>query len=134
MPDKTPAASAPSPARRKRGSLAHEAGLQAETLAADFLIQQGYTLLARRFRTPHGEIDLLMDNGDCLLAVEVKQRSTLADARYALSHRQGERLLRAFGFIIETRPDWQRPDNRLDVLIIDRAGSIEQIENALQLW
>lgn len=125
--------SAPSPARRKRGSLAYKAGLEAETLAAEFLLGQGYSLLGQRIRTPYGELDLLVANEDWLLAIEVKQRTTLADARYALSHRQGQRLLRSFGFIIETRPDWQRPNNRLDVLIIDGQGAIEHIEDALRL-
>lgn len=74
-----------------------------------------------------------MANEDWLLAIEVKQRATLADARQALSHRQSQRLLQAFAFIIETRPDWQRPNNRLDVLVIDGTGNIEQIEDALRL-
>ncbi|MCX5615680.1 YraN family protein [Bombella sp. TMW 2.2559] len=132
MPAKTPSA-APPLSRRKRGSLAYQAGKQAETLAAEFLSRQGYSCLGQRLRTPHGEIDLLMASEDWLLAIEVKQRATLADARQALSHRQGQRLLQAFAFIIETRPDWQRPNNRLDVLVIDGTGNIEQIEDALRL-
>ena len=38
---------------------AFRAGLSAESLAAAYLIAKGYRILARRFRTPHGEIDIV---------------------------------------------------------------------------
>nr|WP_283163713.1 YraN family protein [Parasaccharibacter sp. TMW2.1890] len=129
-----PSSLTPPPHRRKRGSLAYQAGKQAEDAAAEFLARQGYTPLARRLRTPCGEIDLLVANDEWLLAIEVKQRTTLSEARYALSPQQSQRLLRAFAFILETKPDWQRPNTRLDVLVIDKTGRIEQIEDALRLY
>lgn len=126
--------SAPLLHRKKRGSLAYQSGKDAEELAATFLAKQGYVPLARRLKTPCGEIDLLVANDEWLLAIEVKQRTTLTEARYALSPRQSQRLLRAFSFIIDTRPDWQRPNTRLDVLVVDKTGAIEQIKDALRLY
>ncbi|THD66121.1 MAG: YraN family protein, partial [Bradyrhizobium sp.] len=38
---------------------AFRAGLSAEARAAAFLMAKGYRILAKRFRTPYGEIDLV---------------------------------------------------------------------------
>ena len=38
---------------------AFHTGVSAESLAAAFLIAKGYRILARRFRTPYGEIDIV---------------------------------------------------------------------------
>ena len=51
-------------------------GRWGETLAADYLTQKGYAILERNFRTPYGEIDLIADEGNSLVFVEVKTRST----------------------------------------------------------
>jgi len=53
-------------------------GEDGEQLAADYLQKQGYTILARRFRTKVGEIDIIAKEDDYLVFVEVKtRRSTI---------------------------------------------------------
>jgi putative endonuclease len=49
-------------------------GNRGERLAARFLRRQGYRILARQYRTPLGEIDLIAQDGDCVVFVEVKTR------------------------------------------------------------
>ena len=49
-----------------------------EALAAKYLTQKGYTLLAQNARTPHGEIDLVTQEGETIVFVEVKTRSSTA--------------------------------------------------------
>jgi putative endonuclease len=49
-------------------------GLLGEDIAADFLIGLGYRVLERRWRTSRGELDLVVEDGRCLVAVEVKAR------------------------------------------------------------
>ncbi len=56
-------------------------GAWGESRAADFLQQQGLTLLGKNFRTAAGEIDLIAQDGDELVFVEVKTRSS-ADFGY----------------------------------------------------
>jgi len=51
-------------------------GEEGEQLAADYLDQQGYVILTRRFRTKIGEIDIIAKDRDCLVFVEVKTRSS----------------------------------------------------------
>jgi len=53
-----------------------EFGEQGEQLAADYLQKQGYQLLARRFRTKIGEIDIIAQKGGTIVFVEVKTRSS----------------------------------------------------------
>lgn len=50
-------------------------GRLAEEAAADFLRRQGFRVLARNYRTPLGEIDLVARDGEQVVMVEVKARS-----------------------------------------------------------
>lgn len=51
-------------------------GLLGESAAKKYLKQQGLKFLAANFRSPRGEIDLVFRDGDCLVFVEVKARSS----------------------------------------------------------
>lgn len=53
-------------------------GAYGETLAARHLVAGGLVLLDRNWRCPDGEVDLLLRDGDVLVACEVKTRSSLA--------------------------------------------------------
>lgn len=64
-------------------------GLYAETLAAALLRLKGYRILARRFRVPVGEIDLIARRGRHFAFVEVKARR---DSGEVLSARQQSRI------------------------------------------
>ena len=43
-----------------------------EELVEKFLSSKGYRVIARNYRSPFGELDILADNGEKLLIVEVK--------------------------------------------------------------
>jgi putative endonuclease len=47
-----------------------------EQAAAEYLEKQGYQILARNFRTEHGEIDIIARQENLVVFVEVKARST----------------------------------------------------------
>jgi len=51
-----------------------EAGKLGEELAAEELQRRGYAILARRYRTRYGEIDIVAQDGDTVVFVEVKAR------------------------------------------------------------
>lgn len=54
----------------------HQIGKAGEQLAARFLTEKGYTILERNWRFSKAEVDLIAKDGDSLVFVEVKTRST----------------------------------------------------------
>lgn len=71
---------------------AERRGRLAEWIAAAWLTLKGYDVLARRARTPFGEIDLVARRGDVLAMVEVKARRRHDVAREALTARNWRRI------------------------------------------
>ena len=53
-------------------------GDDGEALAAEFLQQKGYEILARKYRFRKSEIDLIVSRGNWLVFIEVKTRSSTA--------------------------------------------------------
>src|SRR2546427_11418534 len=72
---------------------AHLVGLSAESRAAAYLIAKGYRIVARRFRSPAGEIDIVARRRGTLVFVEVKARERLDDAAEAVTERQRRRTI-----------------------------------------
>lgn len=87
MTDRDP----PDPLRRARYRL----GLRAELVAAAFLILKGYRVLALRYKTPVGEIDIVARRGRRLAFVEVKRRPSELEAAEAVTPRSRKRIVRA---------------------------------------
>jgi putative endonuclease len=54
----------------------NELGKQAEDLAADYLIKNGYRILVRNFRYQKAEIDIISEKDNVIIVTEVKARST----------------------------------------------------------
>lgn len=62
-------------------------GKKGERLAEQYLKKQGYTLIKRNYKTPHGEADLLFSDGEEVIFVEVKTRTSgdFATAKQAVN-------------------------------------------------
>lgn len=117
-PGGTTARPAPSDTAR-RG--AWRRGWRAESAAALALRLKGYRILARRFRGPGGEIDLVARRGDTLAIVEVKTRADPDAALTAVTPRQRARVERAARAVLATLPDatWAATATvRFDVIIV----------------
>ena len=71
---------------------AEEAGRTAEIVALWFLRLKGYRLLAHRYKSPQGEIDLVMRKGDTTAFIEVKARATIDAAITSVTPYQSKRI------------------------------------------
>jgi putative endonuclease len=114
------------------GRRAQASGLDAEGLASAALIAEGWQVLARRARTPAGEIDLVAERDGLLVFAEVKRRPSLAGAAAALGARQRARLLAAAEALLATHTAWGRAGVRFDVLLVDERGRVRRITDAFR--
>src|SRR5438067_10767614 len=73
--------------------LAFRLGLSAESRAAALLIVKGFRILARRWKSPFGEIDIVARRRRLLVFVEVKARAQLDDSAWSVTPRQRARLV-----------------------------------------
>ena len=116
--DDTPPAKPPvkiaSPAR----VAAFRTGLSAESRAAALLMAKGYRILAKRFRTPYGEIDLVARKRNLLAFIEVKARANLDDAAYAVTPRQQQRIIEAAQAWLMAHPEHANFELRFDAMLI----------------
>jgi putative endonuclease len=97
---------------------AFRTGLSAESRAAACLLAKGYRILARRFRTPHGEIDIVARRRNLLAFVEVKARASLDEAAYAVTPRQQARIVAAAQAWLVTHPEHADFELRFDAMLI----------------
>lgn len=91
-------------------------GRLAESCCAGLLRLKGYRILARGFRVPVGEIDIIARKGRLLAFIEVKARS--AAGGEVLTSRQQKRIIRAAEAFMMTRPDLANLDLRFDLMLI----------------
>jgi putative endonuclease len=93
-------------------------GHRAETIAAWLLRCKGYKILARRYKTPAGEIDLVARRGRFVAFVEVKARPTLDAAIESIRHTQRSRIVRAGEMFLSRNPQYVNHFLRFDAILI----------------
>ena len=107
-------ASGPRPERQ----VAFRTGISAESRAALVLIAKGFRILARRFRSPVGEIDIVARRRHLLVFVEVKARDKLDDAAWSVTERQRSRIIAAAEAWLAANPDPGIQDIRFDAMLV----------------
>ena len=120
----------------KRGILNKLLGDRGERVAAKFLKRKGYRILARQSRSRIGEIDLIAQDGDVIVFVEVKTRSSskAGHPTEAITFTKRKQLTRAaMGWLKRRRLIEHR--SRFDVIAItwqEREPVIEHYQNAFE--
>lgn len=110
-------------------------GAFAEQEALQHLEQQGLTLVARNWRCPQGELDLVMYDGATLVFVEVRYRRHHAwgGALESIDARKQQRLVRAAQAFLVKETQWINYPCRFDVIAMTGAPTsyhLEWIANA----
>jgi putative endonuclease len=97
---------------------AFRVGISAESRAAAWLVAHGYRILARRWKSPVGEIDIIAARRNLLIFVEVKARADLDEAAESISHHQRRRIVAAAEAWLASYPQPPARDMRFDVILV----------------
>lgn len=96
-------------------------GTRAEQAAAEFLQARGLAVLQRNFRRRAGELDLIAREGEVLVIIEVRLRSTPAcgGAAASITACKQRRMVRAARQLLQSHPHSRRFAVRFDALLVD---------------
>ena len=103
---------------RPERQVAFRTGISAESRAAMLLVAKGFRILARRWKSAVGEIDIIARRRNLLIFVEVKARNTLDEAAWSVTERQQARIIAAAEAWLAQNPDPRIRDIRLDVMLV----------------
>lgn len=92
-------------------------GIYAEKLAMILLIFKGYKIIAWRYKTPFGEIDIIAKKNNFLIFFEVKStKKKYLNIELALRKKQIKRIFRAADFFIKNNQISQKIVRRIDFI------------------
>lgn len=97
---------------------AHRGGLRAELFALLYMSLKGYWLVSWRYKTPVGEIDLILRRGRTLAFVEVKARADKESAAHAIHLTNQSRVVRAAQYFLQAHPNYAGHEMRFDAVLI----------------
>lgn len=110
---------------------ANRRGARAELWAAAVLTLKGYRVLARRYKTPVGEIDLIARRGRRVAFVEVKQRPSFALCEAAVTGETRQRVRRAAAWWMSKNSRYREFDQGFDLIFIAGWAAPRHLLNAL---
>lgn len=101
-----------------------------ETLAAWYLQMKGWRIVARRVKTPRGEVDLIARRGRTLAFIEVKWRSSADQLDHAVDPYRLRRVAAA-AEVLAARHARAGDTLRIDVLLLAPGRFPRHMANAL---
>lgn len=112
------------------GKTGHARGKVAEQAAAEYLKRKGMQILEMRYKRPTGEIDVIAQEGQIIVAVEVKFRQTLEAALEAVTPKAQRRIAKTLmGYMVEKNL-YERCLCRFDVVAVTPPLCIHHLDNA----
>ena len=123
-----PAPLKPSP--RPERVAAFRLGISAESRAAFFLMAKAYRIVAGRWKTRFGEVDIVARRRRDLVFVEVKARDSLDDAAESVTERSRQRIVAAAQMWLVHRPQDTQCNIRFDVILVVPGKLPRHIVNA----
>lgn len=114
-------------------------GRRAEDIACNYLKGQfGFKLLGRNYRTPHGEIDLIMKDGDITVFIEVRSRTTqrFLDPAESIDRWKCSRIIRSSEYYLQRKvSNYNTVKCRFDVVTLTgplESARLEWIKDAFE--
>ncbi|MFQ5546598.1 MAG: YraN family protein [Acidiferrobacterales bacterium] len=105
-------------------------GLEAEQCAYAHLQRQGLRLITRNYRTPFGEIDLIMEQSNTIVFVEVRYRrsKTFGTPAETVGARKQEKLRASAGHYLQRNRKISKKPCRFDIVAVTGAPDSNQVE------
>jgi len=94
----------------------YQKGIWSEKFAKGFFMAKGYIVLAERFKTPFGEIDLILKRGNKIVFLEVKMRQTIEMALESIHERNQNRVFDAAKLYLQQNPQYNDCEFGFDAL------------------
>lgn len=95
---------------------AYKKGHRSEWLAALCLRLKGFRIVARRFKTKSGEVDIIARRGNLILMVEVKARNSVEEAMESVTHTTLRRIESAGDLWLAKQQDYASLSIRYDLI------------------
>jgi putative endonuclease len=108
----------------------YKSGVAAENYAKDLLEAKDYRIIAQRYKTKGGEIDLIAKRGDHLAFVEVKGRKTADEGVWAVLPRQQSRIAAAAEIFLGEYTSLPFSSASFDVIVVTPHQVCTHIEQA----
>jgi putative endonuclease len=99
-----------------------EKGRAGEQYAAQVLEKAGMHILAFNFRSPAGEVDLIVQDRNTIVFVEVKSWNSrgIADLEYGINHKKQRRIIETAKYFLAGHRKYNEMAIRFDVVFIER--------------
>lgn len=112
---------------------AYAKGVMGEIAACGYLEERGLLPIARRYRSPYGEADLVLLDGEVLVFAEVKarERGTSASACFSVTPAKQRRLVLTARCFLAEYPQHACRIVRFDVITVTHEG-VRHIPNAFE--
>lgn len=104
-------------------------GFLAENQACKYLKVEGYKIVKKNYKTHLGEIDILAEKNNTLVAVEVKYRGDEESLPYVILPKQMERIQNALLLFQQANENYNNHYLRFDAILISK-NNLNHIENA----
>ena len=106
----------------------------AEDVALWYLRLKGYRKVAKNYVTGRGtgagEVDLIVKKSKTLVFVEVKKRTSIENAAYAIEARQQKRIRQSAKAFLAANEKYRGYDIRFDAVLVTWPFSVCHLENA----
>lgn len=116
-------------ANKTKKIAAYNYGIFAEIVSIIYLSLLGYFIIARRYKTRLGEIDLIARRGKTIAIIEVKARKDNSIEEVLTSHQQ-KRIADAASLFIAKNPNFANFQVRFDLIIIKPWFRLKHVKNA----
>lgn len=107
----------------------YQFGIWAERVAIIFLCLKGYRIIAWRFKSKFGEVDIIAKKSQVIVAVEVKARKNKTAIEELLHPKQIQRIKKSAEFFYLQNPQFHECDLRFDFVEIRRFFYIKHHKN-----